>query len=254
MSNETPKKSIKDKVLETIRNGEVKMHSRRHFILKTGLLITGCVLLFFSLLYLVSFIVFVTRQNGVWFVPIFGFRGLRSSFVSLPWFLILISILFIFILEFLVKRYSFAYKKPLLYSAGAIILFAVIGGGIVARTSFHRNLFQKAREDRLPITGPLYRQFSMPHSKDISQGTIEAITENGFVIMTPRGEKLNVAVTPETRLPYGFDFAEGNFVVVFGRREDGTIHALGVRKINDERQGNFRNPGIPRRFHHLSPF
>ncbi len=240
MPNETPKKSIKDKVLETIRNGRVKMHPRRHFILKTALVITGCVLLSFSLLFLISFILFITHQNGVWFVSVFGFRGLRSSFVSLPWLLILVSILFIFILELLVKCYSFAYRKPLLYSAGAIILFAVIGGGIVASTPFHRGLFERARKDRLPITGPLYRGFGTPRSQNINPGIIETITENGFVIMTPRGEKLDVTVTPETRLPLGFDFAEGNFVVVFGERDGGTIHALGIRKINNERQENFR--------------
>ncbi len=254
MTEETPKKSIRDKVLETIRNGEVKMYPRWRFILKTGLLITGGLLLFLSLLYLISFILFITHRNGVWFAPVFGFKGVRSSFLSLPWLLILISILFILILELLVRRYSFAYKKPLLYSVVGIILFTIIGGGLLASTPFHEGLFEKAREDRLPITGLLYRRFGMSHSQNINSGTIQSITENGFIMTTPGGEKLEVAVTPETRLPYGFNFAEGNLVVVFGEREDGKIEALGVRKIDNPTQENFRGSSTLKRFHHLSPF
>ena len=186
MSNE-----LRDKVLGAIKNGKVKMRPKWHYVLKTALAITGGVLLSLALLYLVSFIFFALRANGVWFMPAFGLSGMRTFVMSLPWLLIFTSLLFIIILEILVKRYAFAYRKPLLYSVLGILALAIIGGFALARAPFHRSLLRRAQEDR-------------------------------------------VRLVPETRLPFGFNFAEGDEVVVFGDRDDDTVEARGIVEIDDE--------------------
>ena len=131
-------------VLKAIASGEVAMRPRWHFVLKTALVSTGGVIVLCAVLYLASFVIFVSRQTGGSFVPIFGSRGWYHFFISLPWVLILLSFIFVIILEILVRRYSFGYRQPLLFSVMGIVVIVVAGGGIVAQTSFHRGLFRYA--------------------------------------------------------------------------------------------------------------
>ncbi len=232
MSNE-----LRDKVLGAIKSGQVKMRPKWHYVLKTALAITGGVLLSLALLYMVSFIFFALRANGVWFMPLFGLSGMRTFVMSLPWLLIGASLLFIIILEILVKRYAFAYRKPLLYSVLGILALAIIGGFALARAPFHRSLLRRAQEDRPPLTGPFYREFGMHRFHDIHPGAITLIIDDGFILHTPQGETFTVRLVPETRLPFGFNFAEGDEVVVFGEREDDIVEARGILEINDEMMG-----------------
>src|SRR5262245_42216017 len=115
MHNNTDK-TVKHTVLDAIKAGQVHMKPRWHFVLRGILLVLESILLALSLRYLASFIMFIVYRSGVWFTPGFGFRGLRVFLLSIPWLLILVSVAFLVLLELLVKRYAFAYKKPLAYS------------------------------------------------------------------------------------------------------------------------------------------
>ena len=51
---------------------------------------------------------------------------------------------------------------------------------------------------------------------------------------THEGGFLTVIVGPETRFPLGADIKENDAVVVFGKDENGTINAFGIRKVDDD--------------------
>lgn len=232
MSDKQNKKSIKEQIVEAIKDGRIKMRPKWHFILKTALIFTGIVMVILALLYLASFVIFILRQTGVWFLPTFGFRGIFVFLFSLPWLLILLGIFFVLILEFFVRRYSFAYKKPVLYSILVLFAFVFITSFIISRTAFHRNFFMAAREGSLPIAGQFYRGYGMPPGKSFHVGTITEITDDGFQIETPTSEILSIMVTSETSFPMGVDFQTSDRVVVLGDREDYVVKALGVRRID----------------------
>ncbi len=246
VNNSTERKSIRDAVLAKIRTGQAKMRPRWHFVLKALLVFFGLVIGFLTLLYLTSFTVFMLRQSGVWFIPIFGFRGVMMLFASLPWLLILAGISFVILLEILVRRYSFAYRKPLLYSLLGIIAFTVLANSVVARTGFHEKFFMRAREGKLPIAGGWYRDFGLAKSQNVHPGTVIEITEDGFRMENRRGETLTVIISPETRFPLGIDFQKGDQVVVLGERDNDHIGALGIRRVDSESHRPFKRPGWPK--------
>src|SRR3989344_3614541 len=115
-------RSIKEEVIARIKRGETIMRPRWHFVLRAMLYALGVLIAALALVYLASFIMFVLRETGLLFVPSFGFRGVGVFLFSLPWFLILLSLVFVFVLEVLVRRYAFAYRKPLLYSVFGIVI------------------------------------------------------------------------------------------------------------------------------------
>jgi hypothetical protein len=162
MNNESSN-SIKDSVARAIEAGKVKMRPRWHFLLSAGLLFVGTILVVFTLVYLSSFAIFIFQQTpgpG----PGMGARGLGVYLTSLPWIIILIAIIFLIILELLVRRYSFAYRKPLLYTILGIIVLIFLVSLLVAQTPFHKNLYDRAERDNLPFGNKFYRNFGpRPH-------------------------------------------------------------------------------------------
>jgi len=229
------KSSIADLVLEKIKTGQAEMRPRWHFVLRTLLLVLGVVILWIALLYLASFILFVLRETGVLFIPSFGFRGIGVFLLSLPWFLILLVALFVVVLEILVTRYSFAYRKPLLYSVGGILFFVVSGGVVVSSLGFHQGFSRYAKEGRVPVAGEFYRSFEHRPNDNIFPGTIVILSRDGFHLRDLHEEEFDIIVTAHTGFPFGVDFEEGDKVVVFGDRKGTStvVEAVGVRRMDD---------------------
>ncbi len=235
--NPPEKKSVHTDVMAVIRTGEVHMRPRWHFVLFSALSITGASLVFLTLLYVASLGIFFLRDSGTWFTPSFGLRGWLSLARDLPWLLILFLLIFIVILELLVRHFSFVYKKPLLASVLGIVALIFAGGFLITQTPLHRSLMLSVQRGELPLAiGMMYSaplRGQLPD--DVYHGQIVGITKDGLVIVDEDGAgTTSVFITPQTRLPYGENFATGTRVVVVGDESaTGTIRAFGIREIDE---------------------
>lgn len=233
MNKEPNKKSIKDMVLEKINAGKTRMIPRWYFILRAALALVGLVIFLLSSLYIMSFILFILRKTGIWFLPVFGIRGVGVFLASIPWLLVITGATFIILLEALVRHYSFGYRKPLLYSVAGIIIFVAAASVFVLGTSFHEGLYKRAHMGGLPIIGQLYRDYESIWNNNAYVGVISELTSDGFKMENMRGETLSVIVTSETSFPSGLDFQKGDRAIVLGNRDEDTVKAIGVRRIDD---------------------
>ena len=223
---------LKKKILEKIKEGEVAMKPRWHFVLQGILAITGIVILSLGLLYILSFIVFALRQSGVMFAPLFGFRGVLTFLYSSPWLLVLLAIIFIIVLETLVRKYSFAYKKPLLYVLLGIVGISLFGTYTLAQTTMHKRIQEYAEKGHMPPVQMMYNQYAKPQLRDVHIGTIAEVTEEGFIIENRRGEELRVFI-PKERVPREL-LVEGEQVLIFGERTLEGVSAVGVRPLPED--------------------
>ncbi|MEW6617557.1 MAG: hypothetical protein AB1333_04040 [Patescibacteria group bacterium] len=228
------KKSIKNSVLEKIKSGQAAMKPKWHFVLKAVLIGIGFVIFILLTLFVMSLIIFVLHDNGVWFVPAFGMRGIGRFIVSIPWLLVLACIAFVVVLEILVRKYSFAYRRPFLYSIIGIIALVVVGGIGVSTTRMHDNFSRLAMERRLPFAGPIYQGFRTQRPADVYPGTVIEITGDGFFIRDKSNETFRVSVSRMTRFPFGSEIVVGDEIVVMGDLKDGVIYAFGIRTIGDK--------------------
>ncbi|PIP23211.1 MAG: hypothetical protein COX90_03985 [Candidatus Nealsonbacteria bacterium CG_4_10_14_0_2_um_filter_38_17] len=233
-TNNQQQNSISDIVLNKIKSGGVKMRPKIYFVLKTILIIFGTAVLTLLILFLVSFIVFAMRASGTLFLPSFGVFGLRILFISLPWFLIFATVISVILMEILAKHFAIVYRRPIVYSILFIIILVLLGGIIIERTRFHPSLFWRSQEKRLPIMGGFYRDPSITRLQNVHRGIISEITSNGFLIKKPDNQMLTIIVTPDTQFLPGREIKEGEAVVVMGRREDDTVYAFGIRRIEDQ--------------------
>lgn len=246
MEQQDHNKSIKDQILESIETGKVAMKPRWHFVMRAALLIVGTVLASLALLYVVSFAVFMLRESGALFAPTFGLRGLEEFLLSLPVLFVILALVFIVVLEVLVRRYEFAHRKPLVYSVLGITLLVVIGGIVIDRVHIHEGLFRHAQEGSLPFGGPLYRKFGEPSHRNVIVGTITETTDSGFSMYSHHREVFMVVVTNNTDLPTK-ELVEQDFVAVFGPRQQNIIQAVGIKKL--EPGTVFMMPPGPREQH-----
>ncbi|MBS3903087.1 MAG: hypothetical protein KGZ30_04600 [Anaplasmataceae bacterium] len=251
MTHQEHKNCARHGVMQIIEEGKIAMKPRWHFVLKTSLVILGGILITLALLYLTSFIIFILWYTGAWFVPIYGVKGLISFLLAAPWLLVALVVVFLWILEILFRHYSFAYRRPLLYSTLSVLGLVLVGGFTVAQTSLHENLLEQARRDRLPVAGPLYRSFGLGNISDIHRGVIDQMIDDGFIISNRRNESVEVQLTPQTRFPFGTDFETGDFVVIFGERNNGQVTALGVQKVGDGERIILATSSEQMRFHFI---
>jgi len=239
------KPTIAEKVLNKIKKGQVKMWPKFYFILKALVFILGIVFILFLALFLISFIVFNLRASGVLFLPRFGLLGFRSFFMFFPWLLVIFSILFIIALIFLAKRYRFVYKKPLLYSIIAIVVIVLVGSFIFLRAPFHNRLSERAWRGRLPVAGPLYREYGMRRPENLYIGKVMELTEDGFQMEIEDGQEITVNINKKIRPSFGKDIKKDDFVAVMGEKTDTVIDAYGVSKIKDNDRGYMVPRGRP---------
>lgn len=233
MNNLDEEKLIKNDVMGEIRSSRVKMRPKQYFVFQAALFSIGGIILLLSLLYLASFIIFMLRQSGVLFMPVFGIRGWHAFLIYLPWFLLFLLFVFIVALELIVRRYPFAYKRPLLYSAAGIVIIVVLGGAIVENTPLHKELCRYTEKNSVPVVGPLCNGYYQQKFKDIHRGRIIKIMPQGFVIKSRFGESLIISENTETSFPSGAAFFEGDMVIIFGNRIDDSVRAFGIKKVND---------------------
>ena len=229
--SEQPKKTIQDNVLVAIEAGKVHMRPKWHFILTTVLYIVGLILIVVASLFIGSFILFMLHQNGAWFAPAFGSEGVRELFTALPIMFIFLAILFVIVLQILVRHYSVSYGKPALYTLGIVLLLVVGGSLLIEQSNFHEGLLAEATEHHLPFAGSLYRHFGGVENPRLTPGIIIEAMEDGFRMEGPRDRLIKVFISSETKIPQRTEFWIGDRVIVLGDVEDDEIEAEGIIKL-----------------------
>lgn len=240
--------NIQQDVMSAIRKGEVRMRPRWHFALLSLLSLVGAAIVFLTLLYTSSLAVYFLRESGALFVPSFGARGWSTLAYTTPWTLLLLIAAFVFVLELLVRRYAFVYKKPLLISMLSIAALVVLGGFFVGQTPLHREIRTFAEHGDIPafvgtVYGPALRGAPPP---DMFRGEIVKAEKGMFVILDEGGSgTTSIILTARTRLPHGEDFREKDRIVVVGDVvATGTVRAFGIRELENlsEQRNEIRSP------------
>ncbi len=132
---------IEIKIAEAIKEGELKMRPRWHFLLKAALLVWGFVVTLLVVLYLTSFL-FFSR--------------------SLPLVLLCVLVGFVVFCEMLLRQYEFGYGKPLAYTLGGVIIVALCVAAFLQGLRAHERLYNFVERRQVPVAEPFYRYFGPP--------------------------------------------------------------------------------------------
>lgn len=224
-------------ILSQIKERKVEMKPHWIFILRTILGVLGAILVSLCLVFLVSFIFFGLRKSGVMLAPGFGPQGFFLFMMSLPWVLILISAAFLIVLQILINKYAFIYKKPIIYSVLGIVALTTLISFILPSFAFHNSIFKAYKPERgmeMPPVGRFYRSFGVPHPPDLVRGVVLEFSTGTLIVVTDDGVTSSVMLSNFTKISPGTILGSGEELLIFGPRStSGVIRAFGIREIRD---------------------
>ncbi len=221
--------AIQKNVFEAIESGRVKMRSKWYFALQTILAVVGGVILGLFLIYIIGFFLFLLRQSGLLYAPGMGVSGWYIFFRSLPWLLIVLSLIFLLVLVILVNHFAFSYQRPLLYSLLGILIVLTAASFVVAVTPVGSYL---PDYNNPPILSGYYSSYDAGDISDVHRGEIITMASNGFILEGLSGETSTVLLSSGLATDTILNVKTGDLVVVFGVRDpNGYIEASAIDKI-----------------------
>lgn len=237
---------IKDKILEQIKKGEVSMVPKWRFVLETTLWAVGLVVATVIAVYLLSFILFMLNKNGILFTPLYGWHGVMLFIVSSPWFLISLVGIFLLVLYVLVTKFSFSYKRPLVYSMLGVVLFVIAFASMLHQLSIHERMERFVERHEVPGLSPMYRGAGEQRPKEVTFGIITSLDDESILILDDDGDEYEVRLNERTKQPPEMIWEVDDKIFIFGPEEEGVIEAFGIRPA-DRGFGQRRGEGLPPR-------
>jgi len=230
---------IKAKVLAKIGRGDVHKRSHAYFVMQV---VVVAVLLACALalsVFVLSFAIFSVHESGEQFLLGFGQRGVLTFFALFPWASAVADIALFVLVEWLIRRFKFGYRIPILRALLGILVFAAIGGIMVNLTPLHATLLRMAEQNELPVLGEWYESIHASHSDyGVFRGTINSIQEGRFVISHDDNDHDADDGTWTVIPPAGFDMATvatGERIYVAGTPvQPGIIQAYGIQQLSGD--------------------
>jgi len=220
--------TIKDSIMKQIESGVIEMRPRWHFVVKAGLIFSLMVIGMLFLVYVMNFIVFMLVSSGAVLMPLFGVKGLLEFLHEVPWILALATLSLFVFLYVLVKRFAFAYRKPVLLVVSLMLLTTAVLSIFVYVSPLNQALENRVVAGYRGAPAQLHVWYgSLP--KRITEGQVVHIGVGYFDLIDNEDRAVIVDIAPETRLPLR-PLEVGDWVVVLGPRHEGVIEAMGVKK------------------------
>lgn len=226
--------NLANNIIKKIKDGEVNMQPRWHFVLKASLMMVGSVLVAFVAVYLFSFVLFTLHQNGLWFAPQFGFKGMMMFVQGTPWLLLSILGIFLLLLYVLVSQYSFSYRKPVVYSLVVVVLLVISLSSVIQYFGVHNRVQLFAERNNVPGLRPLYQNRESSQPAGVVVGVISNVSGDDIQLKTENGEILQLLVTTDTKLPPDIILKTGLEVIVFGDRDGNSVTAFGIKPASEK--------------------
>lgn len=232
-------KSIREDVLAKIKKEQISMHSNTYFVLQMIALAAVAIAVLTISVFLCNFIFFAIHESGSDEFLGFGNRGILFFLQAFPWWLFVIDIALIMLLEWLLRKFRFGYKAPILYLLLAIVVVTFSAGYTVEHaTIFNSFLRDRAHEHRLPSPlNDIYEHAERPFSGargGACRCTVTAV--EGSIIYANDvdiGTTTSLVITVPPGNPHATTtgISVGDVIFVAGDRDGNTIEAFGINKL-----------------------
>jgi len=118
--------NLKEKIMERIKSGEIKMRPRWYFVFGSIASVVGLVSILVVTIFLVNFVFFALRTNGY-------MRGYRYDQIiaSFPWWALILAVIGVLLGVLLLRKYDFSYKKNFLKIIFGLVIALLIAGLLI---------------------------------------------------------------------------------------------------------------------------
>lgn len=146
---------ILNNIEKLVKENQIKIIPRSHFILRTGAMSVFGFLMLLAIVYALSLVIFLARRNGP---PTVGMGDIFFNLDVLPMLIIIFSIIGMILIETLSRKYTFAYRVPSLVLFLCIIVFISAVSLLVDRVMFHDRMHDMLMRNRFDNLDKMYQR------------------------------------------------------------------------------------------------
>jgi hypothetical protein len=216
---------MKHTILDKIEAGQVAMRPYWQFVLLSVLFTLCLAFVMVVLVYTLSLITYLMQLSGATYASGFGMYGLTTLLLAVPVRVALLALLILVLLHVLVKRFSFSYHQPFLYTVVGVTGLVLASSVLVVQSSAHERLHQNLEARDMPALRTLYAD--RPAPKQLHFGQLTRVTEGEYQLKKLGSTTVTVYVSARTRQPATLPADQP--VVVLGDEQNGVIEAKGIR-------------------------
>jgi hypothetical protein len=187
-------------------------------------------------------------------MPMFGFMATLKALSAIPFLLLLFTILLFIMIEIISRKYTFAFKQPLVVTLLCITLCAAVVSFFISETPMHEYIHDYAKSHRIDMMARAYDRplpFKQKEDMTVIRGEVVATTSTSTSVMLFDGVILTAYAS--TSLVDRFIQPEiGKDIVLFGTFLGDTFEILDIREASQmpfggkmnfrkEMHGHFKN-------------
>lgn len=213
------------------------MRPKVYFTIKVASIIVLALVVLLISVFILNFILFSIRINGHDALLGFGPRGWGAFLHFFPWGLLLADIIFVVVLERLVRYFRFGYKVPTLYLLGGLLTSALLLGFIIDRgTDMNDRLLRQSDQHRghpafIDIYGGV-RHPLLPGSA-VCLCTVQSINDDTVIVKDKRGTTtLSLIFSDNEPNATSTGLQVGDTIFVAGEIKDGMMQTFGIKKVS----------------------
>jgi preprotein translocase subunit SecG len=231
-------KNLKERILADISSRNTRVYPRIYFVLRTVLVAIVAILVLVVSIFIFNYVFFSLRVSGQEDLLNFGARGFSSFLEHFPWLLLALDLILTLLLEWLLRRFRFGYRSPILYLLLGIFAVTISAGYLMDRaTRVDDALLYQA--DRNSLVGPfneIYENIRGSHLVDEGVCECQIIKIDGNVltardINSTSDLPLTVVLPANYTLPSSVQ--AGSVVFVAGMlRPSNTVQAFGLSTLS----------------------
>jgi len=227
-----PTIDLSSRVLERIQKQKINMRSKWIFIAEKLGLESGLLLSVLIAIFMIGLAFYILDENGIFEFSEFGFKSFRVFLDNIPFDIAAFAIVFLLVSEIIIRKFDFSYKKYFKYLPYLVFTFVIVGGVVMYKIDYGRELFEREKAGSLSI---LYSNkiTKNPRGERAIIGKITQISERMYVIQTPQGQIYQVNYFLPSESPSHEIFFEGQIVKIIGRRNGEIFQAEDMRTVRN---------------------
>jgi len=226
-------KNLAEELVKKIEGGELKMRSKTYFILKSLIYFLTAIFFLILSVMVITFVFYTFKISGLTSLSGFGLKGMRDLMLSLPVMLIFVTGVFTIVSAIFLYQYPVTYRRPLIYSVGALLVLMSVGLAIFAgAVNFRRSIYNALEGNKIPGASSFYDYFAKVSPRNVFKGRVISDCVEGFTMEIERTEEeVRVAYGPQTSIYGTEEIRKGDYVIVHGKRNGNVVGAFVVEKI-----------------------
>ncbi len=235
---QTPiRESASNKVLGKIRSHELSIRPRFYFTLKSMALVVVALTTLLLSVSIGCFILFSIRTSYETSLLGFGPSGLLLFLLLFPWPLLLLDIASIALLEWMLRKFRFGYRSPLLYLLFGILVVILSVSAVIDNGRFSDQFLRGVRNRGVPIMGGIYDRGRRPPPPGSGACPCVVQSISGATVIMTESIPNEPVRTIQVIFPSSIATSTlhvGEKLFVFGSYQDGVLHAVGTRAMDGD--------------------